>query len=333
MGTRRGLPQSGRLDRLSGQSRSARQTPPPIREAAALSDVTAIILTFNEEQHIARCIESVRAVARRICVIDSLSSDRTVEIARALGAEVFENPWKNYATQFQWGLDTARIDTAWTLRIDADEYLEPGLQQAIARFLQDPGSANAVYVRRKMCFLGRPITHGFFYPAMMLRLWKSGAGRIEQRWMDEHIVVDAPQAVTLDGGDLVDHNLNDLAWWTSKHIGYARREVYDIVETRARQAEAEAQGEALSGAAKRKRFLKNQIYNRLPPALRGSLYFLYRYVLGRGFLDGREGFFFHFLQAYWYRSYVDATLLEMEQKAAAEGVSLYDKLRREGILA
>ncbi|MBB3771005.1 glycosyltransferase involved in cell wall biosynthesis [Angulomicrobium tetraedrale] len=292
--------------------------------------ITAIILTFNEAKHIARCIDSLRPVAARICVIDSHSTDDTAEIARAHGAEVFLNPWRNYATQFQWGLDNAGITTGWTMRIDADEYLEPALQQAIGDFLARPGAVNAVYFRRKVVFLDRPITHGFFYPALMLRLWRSGAGRIEQRWMDEHILVENPVTATLPG-DLVDHNLNDLAWWTGKHIGYARREAYDIIASRAAGESREKAGD-LSGSARRKRFLKERIYNRLPSALRSSLYFFYRYGIGRGFLDGKEGFFFHFLQAYWYRTYVDASLLELERRAQAQGLTAHEMLKRDGIL-
>ena len=185
--------------------------------------ITAVILTYNEEQHIGRCIESVRPVAERILVIDSFSSDQTVEIAQSLGAEVLQNTFVNHAIQFQWALDQVDISSPWTLRIDADEIIEPGLQQAIRNFTTDPGDINAVYLRRKITFLSQPITHGFFYPGLILRLWRTGQGRMEQRWMDEHIVVENARTTTLEGGDLVDDNLNDLAWWTAKHVGYARR--------------------------------------------------------------------------------------------------------------
>lgn len=291
--------------------------------------ITAVILTYNEEQHLARCIESILPVAERILIIDSFSTDRTVEIAESLGAEVIQNRFVNHAIQFQWGLDQIAITSPWTLRIDADEILEPGLQQAIRDFTDAPGEVNAVYLRRKITFLGSPITHGFFYPGLILRLWRTGQGRMEQRWMDEHIVVENAKATRLEGGDLVDDNLNDLAWWTAKHVGYAKREAYEIIASRERTRHADTF--QLSGQAKRKRFLKEKIYGRLPASLRGGMYFFYRYILGRGFLDGRAGFFFHFLQAYWYRSYVDATLYELELKAAAEGISPYDYLKRQGI--
>ncbi|WP_283180217.1 glycosyltransferase family 2 protein [Gemmobacter sp. 24YEA27] len=291
-------------------------------------ELTAVILTYNEEQHIARCIESLMPVAARIVVVDSFSTDRTVEIACDLGADVFQNPFRHQAQQYQWAVESCAITTDFTLRVDADEYLEPELQAAIKTFLSAPGAVNAVYLRRKITFLGRPITHGFFYPAMILRLHRTGQGRMEQRWMDEHIVVE--NAVTVElSGDLVDDNLNPLSWWTAKHVNYARREAYEIIASRAR---VQSEAEALSGQARRKRWLKENIYGRMPVALRSTLYFLYRYLFGRGFLDGKEGFFFHFLQAYWYRTYVDASLFEIERQAAAEGLSAYDMLRRDGIL-
>ncbi len=298
------------------------------------NSITALILTFNEEQHIGRCIRSLQGVAERICIVDSFSTDRTVDIARSMRAEVLQNPWKNYATQFQYGLDQFDIHSSWTMRIDADEYLEPGLQEALREWFANPQpGVNALYLRRKIVFLGRPILHGFFYPAMMLRIWRTGEGRIEQRWMDEHIVLDAPVTATLQG-DLVDHNLNDLTWWIGKHNGYATREVYDMVEILERNRAAKDAGmAAMKGQAARKRFLKEKVYARLPATMRASLYFLYRYVLGRGFLDGKAGFFFHFLQAYWYRTLVEAKLYELQMRADAAGLRPYDLLTREGVFS
>jgi glycosyltransferase involved in cell wall biosynthesis len=295
--------------------------------------ITALILAFNEEQHIARVIKSLQGVVERICIVDSFSSDRTVEISRNLGAEVKQNPWKNYATQFQYGLDNFDITSDWTMRIDCDEYLEPGLQKGLKDWFDAPkAEVNALYLRRKMVFLNRPITHGFFYPAMMLRIWRTGLGRIEARWMDEHIVVEEIQSEEIHSGDLVDHNLNDLNWWVAKHNGYATREVYDMVEILEREAVLKDNGmEKMTGQAARKRFLKEQVYSRLPSTLRASMYFAYRYILGRGFLDGKAGFYFHFLQAYWYRTLVEAKLYELQLRANDAGKRPYEILVEEGI--
>ena len=89
-----------------------------------------------------------------------------------------------------------------------------------------PAETNGVYLRRKIVFLGRPIKHGFFYPLYILRLWRTGNGRMEQRWMDEHITVEKPQTIQ-SRHDLVDHNLNDVTWWIQKHNDYATREMFE----------------------------------------------------------------------------------------------------------
>lgn len=293
--------------------------------------ITALILTYNEEKHIARCIRSLDGVAARVCIVDSYSTDRTVEIALSLGAEVVQNPWPGHAAQFQWGLDNLNVQSEWTLRIDADEYLDDGLRAALREWLSAPEpNINGLYLRRQIFFLGRPIRHGFFYPLKILRLWRTGQGRMEARRMDEHIVLRNPKTKVLEGGDLVDANLNDLSWWITKHNGYATQEVLSRIE----EVEVRRGGvERLTGQAARKRWLKEKVYSRLPATFRASAYFFYRYVLGRGFLDGKEGFFFHFLQAFWYRTLVEAKLYELQLRAQAAGVSPYELLRREGIFS
>ena len=147
--------------------------------------------------------------------------------------------------------------------------------------------------------------------------------------MDEHIVLNNPRTATLPG-DLVDENLNDLGWWISKHNHYADLEVQARIESEAKQIKSE--NAVLSGQAARKRFLKEQVYSRLPATLRASFYFFYRYVLGRGFLDGKAGFYFHFLQAYWYRTLVEAKLFELERRAKAKGLTPYELLKKEEVL-
>lgn len=294
------------------------------------SRVTAIVLTYNEQQHIARCITSLTDITDRIVVVDSFSNDQTVEVAARMGADVYQNTWTTHAGQFQWALDNCEISTEWTLRIDADEYLEPELQESIRRWCAAPqNGVNGLYLKRKIVFLDQPITHGFFYPLKILRMWKTGHGRMEQRRMDEHIVLSSPQTSSLEG-DLVDHNLNNLSWWISKHDRYAELEVEARVESVAyKNVDLETN---LSGQAARKRWLKEKAYSRLPSTLRATFYFLYRYILGRGFLDGKAGFYFHFLQAYWYRTLVEAKMFELEQRAKAQNMTPYDLLVSEGIL-
>lgn len=274
-----------------------------------LPPITAVILTFNEVLHIRRCIERVRPVASRIVVVDSFSTDGTVEIARELGAEIIQNIFVNHALQFQWGIDQARIEDGWILRIDADEYFEQAALSEIAERLATLSAAvGAVEFRRKLYFNGKWIRWGGYYNNVLTRLWRVGAARIEQRWMDEHVVVEQGETVRFARGDLVDDNLKDITWWTEKHVGYSVRQMIEFVNLEHPELLGSVDQGRLSEAAKRKRFLRNGIYNRMPLYLRALLYYLVRYFLRLGFLDGRTGFVFHAMHGYWYFLLMDAQI-------------------------
>lgn len=280
--------------------------------------LTTLILTRDEERHIARAIRSVAGLGGRVVVIDSGSTDRTVEIARALGAEVLANPWRNHATQFNWGLDQLPEGTGWVLRLDADEVLSPELVAQIAATLPGLGTdVEGVTMGRRMAFMGRVIRHGGLFPIRVLRIFRHGKGRCENRWMDEHIKV-AGQVVDLPG-EMLDDNLNSLTWWTAKHNAYASREVVDLLNLEHGFMPHDTVAGLGRGQAGAKRWLKEKVYARLPGGFRALAYFLYRYVFRAGFLDGREGLAFHVLQGFWYRFLVDAKLAETRAHMARTG--------------
>ncbi|MEI6065918.1 MAG: glycosyltransferase family 2 protein [Methylococcaceae bacterium] len=291
-------------------------------------DISVIILTHNEALHIERCIKSLQSIAQQIFIVDSFSTDNTVQIAESLGAKVFQRPWKNYADQFQWGLDNCPIQTSWVMRMDADEYLEsPLLEEIIHKFPDLPGDINGIYLKRKHHFLGRWIKHGDRYPLVLLRIWKTGLAHIENRWMDEHIVLDSGNAVTFSG-DFVDDNINTVEWFIEKHNRYASREMVDILNHKYQLfTRDESIDDAKTGQAKIKRFVKESLYNKLPLFVRPVLYFFYRYILRLGFLDGAEGFAYHFMQGLWYRCLVDLKCLEAE-RVLADAASKEEKIVR-----
>jgi|CXWL01.1.fsa_nt_gi glycosyltransferase involved in cell wall biosynthesis len=291
-------------------------------------DISVIILTHNEELHIERCIKNLQPLAQHIFIVDSFSTDKTLQIVESLGAKVFQHPWKNYADQFQWGLDNCPIQTSWVMRMDADEYLEPLLiDEIIKKFPVLPKDINGIYLKRKHHFLGRWIKHGDRYPLVLLRIWKTGQAHIENRWMDEHIVLDSGKAVTFDG-DFVDDNLNTVEWFIEKHNRYASREMVDIINHKYQLfARDESIDESQTGQAKIKRFIKESLYNKLPLFVRPALYFFYRYILRLGFLDGKEGFAYHFMQGYWYRCLVDLKCLEAE-RVLVGATSKEEKIKR-----
>ena len=188
--------------------------------------IAAIILTKNEEKHIARCINSLKGICNEVFIIDSLSTDRTCEIAEELGAKVYKNPWKNYATQFNYGVYQCPIQSEWIWRIDADEFLEGNIGIAVKNALSNcSADVNGIYVRKRIDFMGKPLLHGGWYPSYHLKVFRRGHGDCENRWMDEHIRIFDGTTITIEEGNQVDANLNDLTWWTEKHNGYATREM------------------------------------------------------------------------------------------------------------
>jgi len=194
-----------------------------------MDKLSVIILTYNEEKHIARCINSLKPIAKNIFIVDSFSSDKTVEIAKSLGAKVYQNEWKNHAVQFQWGLDNCPIDTTWVMKMDADEYILPELAKEINEKLPALNKdITGIYIKRRVYFMDRWIKHGSYYPIWLLRIWRYEYGRMEQRWMDEHIKLSEGNTINFKY-DLVDENLNNLTWWINKHNGYASREAIDIL--------------------------------------------------------------------------------------------------------
>lgn len=274
-------------------------------------ELTVIILARDEQVHIARAIASVASIANQIIVVDSGSQDRTVEIAREAGARVLSHRWVNYATQFNWALAHLPTTTGWVLRLDADEVITPELADEIKRVLpQMPADIDGLLISRHMRFLSHPIRHGGVLPALMLRLFRVGRGVCEDRFMDEHIIV-AGKIARLSGA-LIDDNRKPLSWWIEKHNHYASREVIDQLNDEYGFLPPPAHP-MLDGSqpAGRKRLLKDHLYRRMPPGLRALAYFLYRYIIRFGFLDGWQGTAFHVLQGFWYRYLVDTKLREV----------------------
>lgn len=285
--------------------------------------LSIIILTHNEEIHIERLLKNIDDWADEIFIIDSYSTDKTLEIAKKYGCKIFQHKFENQAQQFNWALDNLKIKNEWILRLDADEYLTEELKEEISfslnpltprfaglRFRLGFGEkeissfteVNGYFIKRRVYFMGRWIKYGGYYPAWFLRLFRKGKARSEQRKIDEHLILLEGRAGKLKN-DFVDDNKKPLADWVNKHNNYSSREAEDF----------------LSGDYGSK---KKQIYYRLPLFCRTFLYFIYRYFFRFGFLDGKEGLIFHFLQGFWYRFLIDAKLYE----ARKMGVEKIDKV-------
>jgi len=293
-------------------------------------NLSVIILTKNEEMHLYRCIENVRQIAKEIFIIDSYSTDRTLEIAKTYpNVTVLQNKWVNYATQFNWALDNAPITTEWVLRLDADEYLTDELIEEVSIKLPAiPDTVTGIAFKRRHIFLGKWMRRGI-YPVILLRLFRYGKASCEQRLMDEHIQLYEGEEIMFDN-DFCDHNLNNLSWYCQKHIGYAIREAVDLldIEFDLTGAASVDNTRIITEQAKKKRIRKHK-YSRKPLFWRSFAYFVYRYIFKGAWRDGKEGFLFSFLQGWWYRTLVDAKIFEIKKKCGNDPEKIKELLRTE----
>ncbi|MGC8742909.1 MAG: glycosyltransferase family 2 protein [Verrucomicrobiia bacterium] len=281
--------------------------------------ISVIILTYNEEKNIEDCLKSVYGWVEEIFIVDSFSTDKTLEIARKYTNKIYQHPFENHAKQFNWALENLPLKGKWIMRLDADEHILPELRgELIAKLSGFGDEVSGLYFKRRVYCLGKWIRHGGYYPTWLLRIWRNGKARCEERWMDEHIKIEEGKTLFLKN-DIVDDNKKNLHWWTSKHNNYATREAIDILNLKYDFFNGDnVPSRVLGTQEKRKRWLKENFYSKMPLFFRPFLYFLYRYFLKLGFLDGKEGLIFHFLQGFWYRFLVDAKIYEIEKKAKEE---------------
>ena len=278
-------------------------------------DLSVIILTYNEEIHIRRCLDNINSIAKDIFIIDSYSTDRTLDIAQKYeNVKILQHQWPgNQATQFNWALTHLSINTQWVLRLDADEYLLPELIAELREKLPLlPIDVNGIIFNRRHIFMDKWMKRGI-YPVKLLRVFRYGKGMCEQRLMDEHIQLTEGRTVEFEH-DFCDHNLNNLSWFCHKHVNYAIREAVDLldIELDLTGAAESDENKQISKQAQKKRMKKHQ-YVKQPLFWRAFAYFCYRYFVKGACLDGKEGFLWTFLQGWWYRTLVDAKVFEIKR--------------------
>ncbi len=275
------------------------------------ADLSVVILTYNEEVNIGQALDSVAGWATEVYILDSHSTDRTLEIASRYGCRIVQNRFENYAKQRNYALETLPIRTQWVLFLDADEWLPNELKQEISALIAKNPAQNGFYIKWRLIWMNRWIRRGY-YPSWILRLFRHGKARCEDRAANEHLIVDG--ATGRLRNDFIHQDRKGVNEWIAKHNGYATLEAQELLKVRGGASYQGIDARLLGTQAQRKRWLRLKAWNRLPPLLRPFFYFFYRYVLLGGFLDGRAGFMFHFLQALWYPMLIDIKYLELKMK-------------------
>ena len=277
-----------------------------------LPNLSVIIMTYNEENNLAQALSSLDGCVDNIYILDSGSTDKTVEIADRFDCKVYQNKFENYAKQRNYALDNLPIDTKWVLFLDADEWLLDELKNEITTVTNSEDANDGYYINRRMIWMGKWIKRGY-YPIWILRLFKYGQGRCEDRQVNEHIVVEGEVGYLKN--DFMHEDLKPTSEWAEKHVRYANQEAEEELRRRRDEKQKEIEVRFLGSQAERKRWIRYRVWNRLPLFIRPFMFFFYRYILSGGFLDGKPALIYHLLHALWFPMLIDIRVWELIRDA------------------
>ena len=263
-----------------------------------------VILTYNSAGVVERTVRAAQQVGSQVLVVDSHSADNTRDLATALGCTVVTRAFKHYADQRNWAIQEHGSAYTWQLHLDADEVLSEQAIASLRSALANPRDCDGFLLKRLTYFMDKPL-HWAGENSWHMRLFRSGTGACEDRLYDQHFICSGK--VTRLQGVMHDLNVSALAEWTARHNRWSDLEAGEVA--RPVDNPGKLQGELSSDPRKRIRLYKGSYY-KLPRIWRSLAYFLFRYVLLMGFLDGRTGFYYCFFQSLWFRLLVDAKLDE-----------------------
>lgn len=282
-----------------------------------MSQFSFIILTFNEETHLPRLLESISALNAPIYICDSGSTDNTLKIAEKYGAEVKYNAFETHPKQWHFALNNFEIKTPWTIGLDADHIVLPELFEQLKHF-QDaniPADVNGIYFNRKNYFKGRWLKHGGYFPKYLMKMFRTGIGFSDLNENMDHRFVVTGKTQVWKTGYLKEENLkeNEISFWIAKHNRYSDLVAHEELERKNQLRSQTIQPKFFGSPDQRIAYLKKIWWN-MPLFVRPFIYFFHRYFIQLGILDGKEGLIFHFLQALWFRFVVDVKIDELERK-------------------
>ncbi|HSF39037.1 MAG TPA: glycosyltransferase family 2 protein [Thermoanaerobaculia bacterium] len=276
--------------------------------------LTVLVTTRNEEANVLRCLESVQGLASQVFVLDSESTDRTVEIAgryAQVHTLAYDHsriiPWI-----FQWGLDNLPIENDWVLILEADQAVTPALAEELTALLARPETIreDGFYIRRRQIFRGRPLRFGGYGSKVLLKLFRRSRAELDPVEQDTRVYVRGPVGRLKSPLEEWNRKEDSIQFYLQKHLRYAEAFAQEELVRRKGGLAWKTQPRFFGTPDERILWLKDRYY-RMPLFVRPTLYFLYRYFFLLGILDGKNGLVFHFLQAFWFRLVVDIRLEEL----------------------
>ena len=274
------------------------------------------------------CLESIKGLPFPVFVVDSYSTDRTLSILEQKKIPYAQHPFENYAKQRNWAQQNNPFQSEWVFHLDAGERLTPTLADWMChQFDPDQLEYDGYMFSRKTVFFNRWIRYGGHYPNFHLRLYRVSEGSCEDKVYDQHFVVKGSVKIVRKGIDIIDTVADNLNDFTSSHARWALFEAVEILS--AQKQTGEVKMSLFGTPIEKRRWLKNNVFQKAPMFSRSFVYFLYRYFIKLGFLDGAVGLVFHFLQGFWFRFLVDAMAYEMKAKMKQKRVSLSELIQQE----
>ncbi|RZK18021.1 MAG: glycosyltransferase family 2 protein, partial [Flavobacterium sp.] len=278
-----------------------------------MTDFSFIILTFNEEVHLPRLLNSIKDLKAPIYILDSGSTDQTITIAQDFGAEIKINTFENHPKQWDFALKNFTIQTPWIIGLDADQIVTPSLFSHLEKFKDSNYTGtNGIYFNRKNYFKGSWIKYGGFYPKYLLKMFRNGIGYSDLNENMDHRFIVNGETMIWNNGHLIEENLkeNQISFWINKHNRYSDLIAQEEVERMNNLRSQSNRADFFGNPDERNAYLK-KLWWKLPLGLRPFLYFGYRIIFKLGILDGSTGILFHFLQGFWFRLIVDVKIKEI----------------------
>jgi len=281
-----------------------------------MRDFSIIILTFNEEVHLPRLLDSISDLKASIYILDSGSTDNTLKIAQDFGAIVKTNKFENHPKQWHFALQNFQIDTPWIIGLDADQIVSPQLFNMLEDFKNDDYSGvNGIYFNRKNYFQGTWIKRGGYFPFYLLKMFRTGVGYSDLNENMDHRFIVPGKTTIWNKGFLIEENLkeNDINFWIEKHKRYSDSVAIEEFE-RLKGLRSQTLKPTLFGNPDERTAWLKRLWWQLPLGVRPYLYFSYRMLFKLGILDGAKGIKFHYLHALWFRLLIDKKIKELKKK-------------------
>lgn len=279
-------------------------------------EFSIIILTFNEEIHLARLLTSVEKLNASIFIVDSGSTDQTLKVAENFNAVVKVNPFINHPKQWDFALKAFDIKTPWIIGLDADQIVTPELFDLLNNFKnEDYADVNGIYFNRKNYFQGKWIKHGGYFPFYLLKMFRKEVGYSDLNENMDHRFIVNHKTIIWKNGFLIEENLkeNEIEFWLQKHERYSDLIAAEEIE-RAQKLRHQTLKPTIFGNPDEKRAWFKRIWWNLPLGIRPYLYFVYRMTFKLGILDGKKGIYYHYLQGLWFRLLVDKKIKLLKNK-------------------